>query len=170
MKRDTDCGRRRANLKSGLYRLQPPHHTLSSKGRLDDICHHFKGRADVIILQGTTTKDWTNEGRLVTVKCRGFGSVQWGWNRRSEGSNKSCGVLILFCGKRFNPGQRALRGLCNVPGQRHGDETRREGSSAGHQVNSSSRPPLGDWQCTSRQRRKWSKAETRYRRRNHDRT
>ena len=28
--------------------------TLSSEGRLDDICHHFKERADVIILRGTT--------------------------------------------------------------------------------------------------------------------
>ena len=74
---------------------------LSSEGRLDDICHHFKGRAVVIILQGTTTKDWTSEGRPVTVKSGGFWSVQWRWHRRSEGSNKSCGVLVLFCGKRF---------------------------------------------------------------------
>ena len=66
---------------------------LSSEGRLHDTCHHFKRRADVIILQDTTAKDWTNEGRPVMVKCNGFWSVQWSWNRRSEGSNKSCGVL-----------------------------------------------------------------------------
>ena len=96
----------------------------SSEGRLDDICHHFKERADVIILRGRTGKDWTNEGRPLTIKNIGFRGVQWSWNRRSVGRDNSCGVLIMFCGKRFpnsatcqvySPGQRLwdeLEGCC----------------------------------------------------------
>ena len=50
-RRETERGRKRENLNSGSCRP----FTQSSEERLDDICHHFKGRADVIIMQGTRT-------------------------------------------------------------------------------------------------------------------
>ena len=51
-------------------------------------------------MQGTTAKVGTDEGRPMTTICIGFCGVQRGWNRRSAESDKSCGVLIMFCGLR----------------------------------------------------------------------
>ena len=59
--------------------------TIESEGRLADICHHFRRSADIIMLQGTGTKDYDGEGQ----PCGSFWGVQWGWTTRSPGANKS---------------------------------------------------------------------------------
>ena len=52
-------GKGRTSIQDSIVQLL----ALSPKGRLEDICPHFKGRTDVILLQGTTAKDWTDEGK-----------------------------------------------------------------------------------------------------------
>ena len=75
--------------------------TIESEGRLADICHHFRRSADIIMLQGTGTKDYDGEGQPKSTKCGSFWGVQWGWTTSSPGANKSCGIMVLFNSKRF---------------------------------------------------------------------
>ena len=75
--------------------------TIESEGRLADICHHFRRSADMIMLQGTGTKDFDVEGQPKSTKCGSFWGLQWGWTTRSQGAIKSCGIMILFNSKRF---------------------------------------------------------------------
>ena len=75
--------------------------TMESEGRLADFFAATSERADIIMLQGTGTKDYDGEGQPKTTKCGSFRCLQWGWTARSLGANKSCGVMILFNSKRF---------------------------------------------------------------------
>ena len=45
--------------------VQRPHTVF--RGTTRNICIRFKRRADVIIMQGTTAKDWTDGGRPMTM-------------------------------------------------------------------------------------------------------
>ena len=57
--------------------------TIESEGRLADICHHFRRSANIIMLQGTGTKDYDGEGQAESTKCGSFMGLQWG---RTAGS------------------------------------------------------------------------------------
>ena len=68
--------------------------TIESEGRLADICHHFRRSSDMIMLQGTGTKDYDGEGQPKSTKCGSFwvavglddpltGSKQITWNHDS---------------------------------------------------------------------------------------
>ena len=75
--------------------------TIESEGRLADICHHFRRNADIIMLQGTGTKDYDGEGQPKSTKCGSFWGLQWSWTTRSPRVNKSCGIVIRVNSKRF---------------------------------------------------------------------
>ena len=74
--------------------------TIESERRLADFFAATSERVDIIMLQGTGTKDYDGEGQNKR-KMRIFPGPQWGWTARSLGANKSCGVMILFNSKCF---------------------------------------------------------------------
>ena len=75
--------------------------TFHNKGRLSDICRHFRRTADIIVIQGTALKGRDDEGQAKLVCSEGFWGPHWRWSTLSLGSNKFCAVMILLSKARF---------------------------------------------------------------------